>query len=139
MKVNGEGPGVWPGCSSLGWCVCVWGRGVWSLGDPMWLKEGVTVIPVLLRLTCRLTCQRALIPGEKVCLQRHLKQTAHFTSFLGSQFKSHDDFVSSWHIFFLITHRFQRRGLWLRRAGKGNPLARACPRGALGWLLWKQA
>lgn len=58
--------------------------------------------------------------------------TLHFLSFLGSQFKSHDDFVSSWHIFFLITHRFQRRGLWLRRAGKGNPLARACPRAPLG-------
>lgn len=55
--------------------------------------------------------------------------TLHFLSFLGSQFKSHDDFVSSWHIFFLITHRFQRRGLWLRRAGEGESPGQGLPMG----------
>lgn len=43
-------------------------------------------------------------PGGKVCFQRDCKQTAHFASFLRSECKSHDDSLSSWLLFFLMTH-----------------------------------
>lgn len=66
MKGNIEGPDVWRRRSSPGVCVYGVGRG-W--GDPRWLKEGVIVISLLLRLTC----QRALMGRAGSLLSKRLQ------------------------------------------------------------------
>lgn len=57
-------------------CVCMGWR--WGLGDPRWLKGGVTVISLLLRLTR----QRALMGGAGSLLSKRLQTdcTLHFLS-----------------------------------------------------------
>lgn len=100
---------------SGGVCMGRW----WGRGDPRWLKEGVTVISLLLRLTR----QRALMGRAGSLLSKRL-QIAHFTSLLGSQFKSHDYSLSSRASCLPCNTLILEKGTAARREGKGNPPGR---------------